>query len=99
MKKWYWLAIGFMSVLVSALAFFVATEMPKKNQNLSISTGTCISLGCPENTKFVGSITSNIYHKCNCTFALRIHPENIKCFASASEAEEEGYSPCKFCIK
>jgi len=57
----------------------------------------CVSLGCPEGTQFVGSKGSNKYHYCNCTWAKKIHPENLKCFNSKEEAQTEQYMPCGVC--
>jgi len=47
--------------------------------------------------EFVGSITSNKYHRQNCRYAAKISPENRVYFESEEEAEKQGYSPCKTC--
>lgn len=61
--------------------------------------GSCTSLGCPPKTEFVGSESSDKYHKCDCRYAVRIKPENIVCFNSKEDAESKGYAPCGVCIK
>lgn len=45
----------------------------------------------------VGSITSKKYHLPNCSYALKIKPENKIYFADAEEAQRQGYQPCKVC--
>jgi hypothetical protein len=47
--------------------------------------------------EFVGSTTSNKYHRQNCRYAAKISPENRVYFGSEEEAEKQGYSPCKTC--
>lgn len=60
-------------------------------------TDPCISLGCPEGTKYVGSSGSNKYHYCSCTYAKKIYPENLLCFKSKDDAISQGYVPCGSC--
>ncbi len=52
---------------------------------------TCVEIGCPEGSFYVGSINSDKYYSCSCHYAKRINPENLKCFVSDSEAIEMGY--------
>ena len=52
---------------------------------------SCIELGCPAGTSYVGSINSDKYHSCDSRFAKMISPENIICFASEADASEQGY--------
>ncbi len=52
---------------------------------------SCTDLGCPKTAKYVGSANSNVYHKCDCNYALAILPENRLCFDSANEAELQEY--------
>jgi len=61
------------------------------------SDDDCISLGCPQGTQYVASKNSEKYHRCSCSFAKRISQENIICFASKEEAEQnrQGCSSCK----
>jgi hypothetical protein len=40
---------------------------------------------------------SNIYHYPSCTWAKRIHSENLVVFHSVKEARDAGYRPCKVC--
>jgi hypothetical protein len=46
---------------------------------------------------YVGSTTSNKYHRLDCRYAVKIKEENRIFFASSEEAEEAGYVPCKVC--
>jgi len=54
---------------------------------------TCEDLGCPENTLFIGSAQSNVYHECISSYAPTILPQNRICFYTAQEAEDAGYRP------
>lgn len=58
---------------------------------------SCVELGCPEGTQFVGSKNSDKYHYCDCRYAKRIDSENLVCFSSEEEAQSEGYVPCGVC--
>lgn len=63
------------------------------------------SLGEPKKTdteaeidyKYVGSTTSDKYHRPDCRYAEKIKPENRITFSDVWEAREAGYSPCKVC--
>jgi len=50
---------------------------------------SCVSLGCPSQTLYVASKNSDKYHSCSCYNAKRIKPENLLCFSSKEEAEQE----------
>ncbi|MBN2015087.1 MAG: hypothetical protein JW778_07900 [Candidatus Altiarchaeota archaeon] len=58
---------------------------------------SCSALSCPPGTNFVGSLSSDKYHNCDCRYAKKIKPENIVCFSSREDAESEGYVPCGVC--
>jgi len=60
-------------------------------QTTSNSNDDCADFGCPEGTMFVGSKNSDKYHKCSCSYASKIKKENIVCFSSVQEAENQGY--------
>ncbi len=45
----------------------------------------------------VGSKTSKKYHRPDCSYAIKIKPENKVYFANAEEAQKQGYQPCKAC--
>jgi hypothetical protein len=47
--------------------------------------------------RYVGSITSNKYHRPDCRYAVKISPENRIWFADALDAQSKGYIPCKVC--
>jgi len=57
----------------------------------------CESLGCPSGSMFAGSKTSKKYHNCDCTWAKKISQQNLVCFKSIEEAQNNGYIPCKVC--
>ncbi len=46
---------------------------------------------------YVGSTTSNKYHRPDCSYAKKIKDENRIIFSDVWEAREAGYSPCKVC--
>ena len=52
----------------------------------------------PTITRFVASSKSNKYHTSTCYHAKRINQENIRAFSSQTQAENEGYTPCKICL-
>jgi len=45
----------------------------------------------------VGSKTSKKYHLPDCSYAIKIKPENKIYFTNAEEARKQGYQPCKVC--
>ncbi len=53
---------------------------------------SCISLGCPAESQsiYAGSKNSDKYYDCSCGYAKNILPENLVCFVSDEEAENEG---------
>ena len=62
---------------------------------LVIFSIVCLSIAA--DYKYVGSAKSNKYHYPNCEWALKINPANLVKFASAKEALDAGYVPCKVC--
>lgn len=68
------------------------TLKPSLKQNTTqTNQQACINLGCNESTIYTGSINSDKYYPCTCSYAKRIKPENIICFQSKEQAELEGY--------
>jgi methylphosphotriester-DNA--protein-cysteine methyltransferase len=55
--------------------------------------------GVPSWAVYVGSSKSDKYHKLDCYWASQINPENHRYFKSAADAVEQGYQPCKVCLK
>jgi flagellar basal body-associated protein FliL len=51
----------------------------------------CIDLGCEQRTRYVGSKNSDKFYTCDCHYADRIHQENIICFKTKQEAQEQDY--------
>ena len=74
-------------------------ELSQTNPEVDTQTddSSCVTLGCPSGTKYVGSINSNKFHYCNCQWAKEIHYNNINCFKSKEEAISRGYQACKVC--
>jgi len=58
---------------------------------------SCRDFGCDDYAKYVGSTGSNVYHGCECRYAETIKPENIICFMSKEEAEQQGYREAEVC--
>jgi hypothetical protein len=52
-----------------------------------------------QNCAFVGSKNSTKIHVPTCSFAKRIKPENVVCFATLDDAIKAGRQPDKGCIK
>jgi len=46
---------------------------------------------------YVGSENSDKYHLPDCAYAGKIKAENLICFSSKEEAEQQGYVPCGTC--
>ena len=72
------------------------TEINLKNTTSGnqgdISVGdSCLLLGCPENSIYIGSAKSNKYHDCTSRFAKMIKKDNLVCFRSENEAILRGY--------
>jgi hypothetical protein len=51
----------------------------------------------PAQFRFVGSRSSNVFHRIDCPHAARISPENRVYFETAQEALDQGRRPCKTC--
>jgi competence protein ComEC len=51
----------------------------------------------PGEGPFVGSVNSDVYHYPWCSYAQQIKPENLVTFATAQDAVNAGYRPCKIC--
>jgi len=47
--------------------------------------------------RYVGSTTSNKYHRPDCSYAKKIKPENRIYFSDVWAARDAGYLPCKAC--
>ena len=67
------------------------------DEEVMITSGsmTCLELGCPIGTDFIGSRNSDLFHECSSSHAKRINEENRICFKSASEAVAQGYKKAK----
>lgn len=53
----------------------------------------------PKNCAYVGSKNSDKFYPPTCSYAKRIKPENITCFASAQEAISKGRTESSGCAK
>jgi DNA/RNA endonuclease YhcR with UshA esterase domain len=77
------------SIIIILIAIILsAVYLLKKNPK----TNVCQSLGCPEDSIYVGSVNSDKYYVCDCQYAKRIKSENIICFSSDSEALRNNYT-------
>jgi hypothetical protein len=47
--------------------------------------------------KYVGSIKGSKYYPPSCAYAKNIKEENLRCFSSAKDAQEKGYTPSESC--
>jgi len=83
------IALIIITILGGLFYFLVLNVNPLTNEN---NENPCIQLSCPENTQFVGSLNSDKYHTCNCRFAKQINQENILCFTSEQQAQQQGYT-------
>jgi len=59
----------------------------KSSQSYDIRDGT-----------FIGNIRSKIYHRPDCPSIKKIKPENAVTLNSNTDAESDGYRPCKTCL-
>ena len=50
-----------------------------------------------DNCLYVGSKTGSKYYPPTCSFAGRVKPENLRCFASDDDAVEKGYERSTAC--
>jgi Metal binding domain of Ada. len=53
--------------------------------------------GVHHEAMYMGSTTSDKYHRLDCRYAQKIKPENRIYFADAEDARQKGYVPCKVC--
>ena len=66
-------------------------ENESLNEDIDINN-TCLDLGCSKSTKYVGSINSDKYYRCECPWSKNINPENLICFQSGQEARAMNYT-------
>ena len=84
MKRFWIILIGFI-LLFSIITFILL----KVDWNVESSGNKCVDVGCGEDDNYVGSINSNKYYECDCHYAARINSENIVCFETKEQAEED----------
>lgn len=70
--------------------------MPEKTQQELASDQTEKELS-PSDCKFVGSSKGAKYYPPTCSYAKKISKENLRCFVSAQDAEEQGYTLSTSC--
>lgn len=73
------------------------TQNQKVNSNSQSSLSEVLNGSSGATGELVGSKTSKKYHRPDCSYAIRIKPENKVYFANAEEAQKQGYQPCKVC--
>lgn len=72
----------------------------QKTQNLTAQeVSNKIGEETPKNCSFVASKNSDKYHKSTCSWAKRIKPENMVCFESEQEAQNNGKIRASCCFK
>jgi hypothetical protein len=71
------------------------------SEKVSEKTDTALGEGVinQKNCAFVGSKNSNKFYPPSCSYAKRIKPENVVCFASAQEALSRGRIQSTGCSK
>lgn len=90
------------STIVTSSTTIITTTTTTSTSIPRISTTTttvdyCQELGCPSGTKFVASSKSDKYHYCDCEWARKIKEENLVCYTSVKEAQDDGKEPCGVC--
>lgn len=50
-----------------------------------------------EGQNYLANVNSDIFHRPDCKWTLRIKPANCIAFASVSEARAKGFNPCRTC--
>jgi hypothetical protein len=77
-------------------------ELGSQKSESQPKTADLASSNAPINTKncaFVGSKNSNKFYPPTCSYAKRIKPENVVCFATAQEALSQGRIQSTGCAK
>ncbi|MFH0906222.1 MAG: hypothetical protein V1824_02710 [archaeon] len=94
MKKVVLILIILITILIIGIGIYILYSINKSttNPNPNEQQLDCIEFGCPSGSIYVGSLNSDKYYVCNCSYAQRILPENINCFSSDAEAVAEGYT-------
>ncbi len=85
------IAIVLITLAVAIILFLIFSGKEEKAEIDEDETKNCISLGCPQDTKYVGSAKSDKYYKCGCRWAKIIDKENLVCFETDQEALGMGY--------
>ncbi len=80
------LIVSIIIVLIILIAYATYLLMTNKK------TGVCQNLGCSDDAVYVGSVNSDKYYVCDCHYSKRIKPENVICFSSDQEAQNQGYT-------
>lgn len=88
-KVIFFIALFF--ALVLALGIFVNYNYLNESEPNEFEEGKCVELGCPSDTEFVGSLNSDKYYPCDCRYASSILSENVICFFSTEDAENQNY--------
>lgn len=73
-----------------------STDQAKENTSPQVKQNTATQQDVAS-CVYVGSKNSNKYYPPSCSFAKRIKPENLRCFASDEEARQQGYQRSTAC--
>jgi methylphosphotriester-DNA--protein-cysteine methyltransferase len=68
----------------------------RKTKILIVALLLLCCLGC-SSQRYIGSRSSDKYHKPSCRWAESINSTNRVYFKNPEEAEHKGYEPCKTC--
>jgi len=85
MKRFWIILIGF--ILLFSVVTFILLKVDWSAEGPG--GGKCVDLGCSEDDNYVGSINSDKYYVCDCHYATSINSENIVCFETKEQAEED----------
>ncbi len=71
----------------------VVQHLPEKGESAQNATTPLTARDC----MFVGSAKGTKYYPPTCAYAKNIARENLRCFTSAEQAQQEGYTRSKSC--
>jgi competence protein ComEC len=75
----------------------IETESSDRTSSASRTTSENSEPQASQQSDYLASKKSDVFHRTGCGHAKKILPENIICFESREEALANGYRPCKTC--
>jgi methylphosphotriester-DNA--protein-cysteine methyltransferase len=81
----------FLLIIVAGVLalIFLAADFAEEKDSISNS---CVDYGCSDIAIYVGLKDAGEYYICSCESIPEVEEENVECFISSSQAEENGYS-------